>query len=219
MKPMPHPVIDELIARIAAVRPDGIARVAVDGPDAAGKSTLAATLARSLDRDVVAVSIDAFHQPPETRQRRGPLSPAGYYEDSFDYVAVRSILLDPLGPGGDRRYRAAVYDHRTSTTCHAPVQQAAETAILLVDGVFLLRPELRQYWDLSIYLHISPDETLRRALTRDVELFGGSIHERYIRRYLPGQALYRAVADPLAHADVVIDNNDPQHPWIMHDRS
>jgi hypothetical protein len=41
--------------------------------------------------------------------------------------------------------------------------------VLLFDGVFLMRPELRAYWDLTIYLDISADESLRRALTRDVD--------------------------------------------------
>lgn len=217
-QPMTSGVIDQLIARIATVRPDGIARIAVDGPDAAGKSTFTATVARSLRRSTIAASIDGFHLPPEIRRRRGSLSPAGYYEDSFDYGAIRTCLLDPLSPGGNRRYRLAAYDYRTSTAQDVPVEEAIETAVLLVDGVFLLRPELRDYWDLSIYLHISPAETLRRAQIRDLELFGESVTERYTQRYLPGQALYRAAADPLANADVVVDNSDPQRPRILGDR-
>jgi nicotinamide riboside kinase len=64
---------------------------------------------------------------------------------------------------------------------------------------------------------VSPDEALRRALERDVELLGGGagVRERYRRRYLPGQQIYRAAASPEATADVVIDNTDPVHPHVL----
>lgn len=51
--------------------------------------------------------MDGFHHPREIRYRRGSLSPEGYYRDAFDYDAVHAQLLEPLGPGGDRRYRTA----------------------------------------------------------------------------------------------------------------
>ncbi|SMD23488.1 AAA family ATPase [Kibdelosporangium aridum] len=181
------PVLDRIIQRITA---PGITRVAIDGPDAAGKTTMASELAARLDRNVVRVSVDDFHNPPEIRRRQGSLSPKGYYEDTFDYDAFRAHLLEPRSPG----------------------------TVLIVDGVFLLRPELRSYWDLSIYLDVRPEETLRRALIRDGGLFGDAVRERYTLRYLPGQAHYRALADPLSHADIVIDNNDPESPKLVASR-
>ncbi len=43
---------------------------------------------------------------------------------------------------------------------------------LIVDGVFLLSPELRSVWALSVYLHVSGDESLRRGWERDGALIG-----------------------------------------------
>ncbi|MEU6145847.1 hypothetical protein ABZ848_36585 [Streptomyces sp. NPDC047081] len=93
--------------------------------------------------------------------------------------------------------------------------------MLLFDGVFLLRPELRACWDVSIFVDVGEEETLRRALVRDVDVLGGAdvVRERYERRYLPGQRLYRTTAEPEMAADVVIDNNDPARPrvrnWLL----
>ena len=58
---------------------------------------------------------------------------------------------------------------------------------------------------------------LRRALVRDTQLMGGPdrIRERYRRRYLPAQQLYRADAAPEASADVVVDNTDPVRPRVV----
>jgi uridine kinase len=199
--------------------PAHVLRVAVDGPDAAGKSTLAAELAHSLAgaRETILAGVDGFHRARQVRLRRGSLSPEGYYEDAFDYDAVREWLLQPLGPGGDRRYRTAVFDHRTDTAVDEPVRQAGKGTVLLFDGVFLQRPELRGCWELSIFVDVSPDETVRRALVRDAELFGdaGIVRERYRRRYLPAQQLYRADAQPAERADVVIDNEDPARPGVL----
>lgn len=165
---------------------------------------------------MIRAGIDGFHQPREVRHQRGTLSPEGAYYDSFDYPAVRSTLLEPLGPGRDRRYRTAVFDYRTDHAVDQPTRHAPDRAVLLFDGVFLLRPQLRDCWDLSIFLDASPDEVLRRATARDADLMGGpaTVLERYTQRYLPAQQLYRADAAPELVADVVIHNDDPARPRV-----
>jgi len=89
--------------------------------------------------------------------------------------------------------------------------------VVLVDGVFLLRAELRDRWDLSIVLEASEEESMRRALARA----GGDSEElRRLNeaRYIAGYRLYRDDAEPEKAADLVIDNNDPANPVITADR-
>ena len=88
--------------------------------------------------------------------------------------------------------------------------------MLLFDGVFRLRPELRDAWDLSVFVRVEPEESLRRALVRDVQLFGSreEVERRYRTRYLPGQQLYLEEAGPLEFADLVVDNDDPGSPRL-----
>jgi uridine kinase len=82
--------------------------------------------------------------------------------------------------------------------------------------VFLLRPELRGLWTLSVYLRVSAEETVRRVHRRDVELFGsaGELERRYQRRSLPGQVDYRQGSDPEALAHILVDNERTQTPRI-----
>jgi uridine kinase len=110
-----------------------------------------------------------------------------------------------------------VFDHRVDAVTNQKFRQAPHGAVLLFDGVFLLRPRLRDHWDLSIFVDVSPGEALRRALIRDVEVFGGAeaVRDRYRLRYLPGQQLYRAEASPTLRADIVIDNEDPAWPRLL----
>lgn len=102
---------DELLSRLAeavgAVTIVHPTRVAVDGPPAAGKTTLADELAdvlREQGREVIRASIEGFLLPRSQRYRRGEFSGEACYHDSFDYPALHRVLLDPLGQGGDRRF-------------------------------------------------------------------------------------------------------------------
>lgn len=189
-------------------------RVAVDGIDAAGKTTLADELAeylRQKGQHIIRASADSFQNPRKVRRQRGEFSPEGFYLDSYDYHALINSLLKPLGPGGNLTYRTASFDLQNDLPLEPAWQTAAQDAILLLDGIFLLRQELRNFWEFSLFVQASFETTLQRALLRD--RFLGSpevIRERYLRRYLPGQQLYLNQAYPEKKADVVLINDHPE---------
>lgn len=147
---------------------------------------------------------------------RGPESPEGCFLDSFDYPALRAALLDPLGPGGSLEFRRRVFDFRTDEPAATPTEAAPANAVLVFDGVFLLRRELIDLWDFSIFVAVPFFETQRRAAARDVALFGSeeAVLHRYAVRYVPGQRLYYDQAHPQEKADVLVDNEDPDRPRL-----
>lgn len=206
---------DRLASAVDELRPDRRVIVAIDGPDAAGKTMLADFLAQRVARPTLRASIDDWHHPREVRARRGDASPIGYYNDSFDYRAVKARLLHPFRAGASH-VQTAGFDFSSDEPADVQVEVSSLSAALLFDGVFLLRPELLQFWDLSIYLHVAESVTLARAVRRDGELLGGPerVRRRYEQRYLPGQALYRQAAAPLETAHIVIDNTDPMTPRV-----
>ena len=209
-------LLEQLAGGICQIERPYPVRVAIDGPDAAGKTTLADELVAPLQtrgRVVIRASIDGFHNPAKLRYARGRDSAPGYYYDSFNYDSVIESLLAPLGQGGSRRYRTATYDYRIDSPVDMPLQMAPPKAILLFDGVFLLRPELNDYWDLSIVVDVSFETVLARAEKRDaVELGGaGQVRRLYEERYIPGQRLYFEECRPRDRASIVIDNNDPNN--------
>lgn len=189
-------------------------KIAIDGIDASGKTTLANELAKFLQQTgqpVIRASIDSFHNPREIRYQRGPLSPEAYYFDAFDYPAIKKLLLDPLSENGDLHYQTAIFDFKENTDVQAATEIAPQNAILLLDGVFLQRPELVDYWDLKIFVEVSFEVALIRALERDIALFGNreTVLERYQKRYIPAQQLYLENCQPQHRADIVVKNNDP----------
>jgi uridine kinase len=205
--------IQDLAARIGAVSLSHPVRVAIDGVSAAGKTTLAGQLQQALEAQghtVIRASIDGFHNPAAMRYRRGKLAPDGYYHDSFNHAAVRDELLRPLGPDGSRNFRRATFDFKTDARVEAPIEHAEPHAILLFDGVFLLRPELRELFDFSIFVRAGFEITLARAEKRDLEYLGGveEVRRKYRERYIPGERMYLAEVDPEQHATVIFDNDE-----------
>lgn len=214
-------VLSVLCDRILALAPGGPAAVAIDGPDASGKSTLADALVAPLETRgavVVRASIDDFERPRAERYARGRFSAKGYYRDCFDYGAFKRLLLDPLTSGvAPALIRTRAFDLVSDKAIATRPVAIPARGVVLVDGVFLLRAELRDRWDLSILLEVSENETMRRALARA----GGDSEElRRLNeaRYIAGYQLYRDEAAPEAVASLVIDNNDHTNPVITADR-
>ena len=223
-----HGTRDEMLARLtAAVGSVTVAhpvRVAVDGAPAAGKTTLADELAhllRAEGRHVIRATIDDFLVPRAQRYHRGEYSAEGCYFDAHDHHALTRVLLAPLGPGGDRRFQNAIYDRTADSTVSPPPTTAPAAAVLVLDGVFLLRPELIDRWDLRIVVSTAPDRTVDRAVIRERDVSSrAAVERRWRERYLPAQRLYVATARPADHADIIVHNDEPQQPsWEVPGRA
>jgi uridine kinase len=191
--------------------------VAVDGVDGSGKSVFADQMAALLSgsgRHVIRASADDFHRSQAERYRRGRASPLGFWLDSYDYDRLRSDLLDPLRSTGPARYRLAVHDVATDEPVNAPWHARPPRAVLVLDGLFLHRQELRHYWDLSVYLDVPFEVTAARMALRDGTQ--PDPDHSTMARYVEGQRLYLAECSPRALADVVIDNADWEQPRLLH---
>ena len=201
--------LSEAAELILALRLDHPVRVAVDGRTASGKTTFADELAAELKasgRQLIRASVDGFHRPAAVRYRQGRLSANGYYEDARDYDAIRALLLDPLGPGGSLNYALGSFDLENDRPIEPHLHHAPSDAVLIVDGTFLQRPELRSAWDFVIFIDVPAEEARRRGMKRDMTLLGGreNAAELYSKRYEPAFARYERECCPLDYADLVI---------------
>jgi uridine kinase len=209
-------LLDTVTAAVLRHRRWPVTRVAVDGVDGAGKTHFADELADRLRHEgvpVIRAGIDGFHRPALERYRRGRRSPEGFFLDSYDYATLRRVLLDPLSPGGNLRHRVAVFDVEADEPVDVPAAVADVGSILVVDGIFLHRDELVGEWDFSVFLRVSFAEATRRWHERD----GVDVRTRSTAddRYVEGQRLYLATADPERRATVVVDNEDLSVPRVV----
>ena len=120
----------------------------------------------------------------------------------------------PLGPNGSGTYRSGIFDVLADEPNLAPGQQALPGSILILDGVFLHRPELVNWWTMSIWLEVDPATALTRWRTRE-GVGSSDVNAAENIRYVVGQQLYLAEADPTKRATRVVDNNDLLAPHLI----
>jgi uridine kinase len=192
--------------------------VAVDGVDGAGKTVFADELAATLESHtpVVRASVDGFHHPAAIRHRRGRGSPEGFFLDSYDDASLRRLLLDPLRSDGPYEIVRAIYDVALEERVDRPVETVAADTVLLFDGIFLHRAELRDYWDLSVFLHVPFEVSIPRGASRGYGDPDPAAPSN--RRYVEGQRLYLDRCHPQRLATTVIDNSVLAEPVITADR-
>lgn len=186
--------------------------MAIDGRTAAGKTTLGHELAACLidaGRAVFRASLDDFKRPWAEAHRYDRTSGEGYYRNAFDLDAARTLLLEPAAVTGSGQVALCSIDPITQIDHSATLATMPPDGVLIVDGVFTLRPELNDCWDLRIWVEVQAELSIHRGILRDAAREGAYQAEALHRdRYGVAESLYIAEADPLTRADIVVDNRD-----------
>jgi uridine kinase len=213
--PQRRAVIERVARAVLALPAGRRVLVAVDGVDGAGKTVFADELAATIRprRPVVRATIDRFHRPAAERYAKGRASPEGFYRDSYDLGALIGRLLDPFATGGE--VVTGVFDQVADRSSFEAPFHPPTDAILVLDGIFLHRPELVDRWDLSVFLDVPFSVSIPRGAGRGYGDPDPTAREN--RRYVEGQRLYLADVDPSSRATFVIDNTDLAAPRVTRD--
>jgi len=143
---------EEVAARLDALGPvERILWVGVDGGGGAGKSTFAERL-RALRDDVQVVHLDDFYSGDPW---------VGY--DAYDHERFRREVVEPLLRGERARFRRYDWHARELAEWHA----LEPHGVVVVEGVFALRPELLPLYDVTVWVETPPELRLARGLERD----------------------------------------------------
>lgn len=134
---------------------------AIDGGGGAGKSTLARGIEDAFAGCVSIVRCDDFYRPLSAAEF-SRLSAQEAYENYFDWRRLRDEALTPLRNGQPARYQR--YDWSSDRLAEWIAVEPRE--IVLIEGVFSTRPELRAMIDVAIFIETPRDERVRRMLAR-----------------------------------------------------
>lgn len=211
-------ILVDLLALMLATRPGERAIVAVDGPDGVGKTRLVAELVALAPmvagRQVLSVGVDGFHRPREERYARGRTAQT-FYEDSYDYEQLRSKVLRPFRAG--REIVPAAWDVGSDAPVHPDPVEAEDDALLILEGIFLRRPELSREWDATCLLTAPRAVTVPRGNARfpDRRTPGDEDPGHPANaRYVGGQRLYDRQAR-LNQPTWIVDLTDLQRPELI----
>lgn len=217
-------VLDAVADRVDRCGADRVA-VGIDGRSGSGKSTFADELARMLEgrgRTVVRSTTDLFHRPRAERMQLGPTSPDGYYLHSHQLDAITDELLGPFRAGA-AEVLVGAFDE-PSDRPRALRETLPARATLIFDGLFVHRPELRPFWDLTVMLHADrrcdqawlryletdlPDAPVERATELDRRL-----ERARWPRYRHGWQTYLRSIGPIAPT-LSIDNDELAAPVLI----
>lgn len=175
--------IDRLLQKGSAV-------IAIEGGSASGKSTLADILQAVYDCQVL--HTDDFFLRPEQR------TPARLAEvgGNLDRERFCDEVLQPLSAGQPIRYRR--FDCMTQTLGEPLTVQKGKLTV--IEGAYSLHPAFGKYYDLAIFLDISPDLQRKRITVRNA----GPFADRFFNEWIPMENAYFLATDVKVRADLHI---------------
>lgn len=165
--------------------------LAIDGPCASGKSTLAANLQAIRPNSLLIHTDDFFLQPHQRNEKR--LSEPG---GNLDRERLTREVLQPLQQG-----QAFVY-HKFdchSLTLHKVTAQPAP--LVLLEGVYAHHPAFAPYLDQKVFLHAPLATRLARLENR----VGQQMLQRFLTEWIPLEEIYFAAFSIRERADLVLD--------------
>jgi len=162
--------------------------VAIDGHSAAGESTLAQTLQKRLEAQLVAG--DDFYRVMDETERFSLDAEAGY-KYYFDWERLAAEVLESLTDR--RRARYQVYNWITGAL--GDYKEMAPHGTILVEGVYSVRPELRRYYDACLLV-----ETPQRAREERQERRADA-SEAWLGRW---EAAERYYLERYSYADLIV---------------
>ena len=189
--------------------------IAVDGPDGSGKSRFAARLAAACGgagAPAALVHVDDFRRPVDFDAADDEA--VAYYDRYYDFPALEACLRAFLGGAG--QVAIPRFDPARGVLDGQLQVSFDDAALCVVEGVFVLRAPAACAAPV-ILLEVGADEARRRILARDGARgrAPAEIERRLARRYLPSQRRYRAELDPVARADVIVDNDRWDDPRLL----
>ena len=183
--------LTELIQQHVASGQGDMTFVAIDGPSGAGKSTLAEVLQSSLQGATV-VHVDDFYSDEGVDPADG-MDLADACNEYVDWLKLFELVLEPLRDGDNGYYQ--IYDW---------VAQKPDTwvtieprGVLIVEGVYAMRPELREIYDVKVFVDTPPEIRLTRLGKR-------SDNPGWVQRWAEAEVWYNTNIKPIDYADVIV---------------
>lgn len=202
-------VVRNILERRANIPDTRSLLVGVSGIDGCGKGYLAAQLQAHLALHGVIpaiLNVDGWlNLPPKRFDQSAPAE--NFYENAIRFDQFFTQLILPLR---DRRsiHLVADFVEETASDYRKHNYDYEDVAVVLVEGIFLFKPQYRKYFDLAIWIDCSFPTALARAINRAQEgLSPANTIAAYDTIYFPAQRIHLAKDKPRENADLILEND------------
>ncbi len=170
--------------------------VAIDGMAGSGKSRLAELFAELVGADVI--HMDDFFLPTNKRTMERLTEVGG----NVDYERFSEEVLPELTKDEWKPFSYRIYDCGVKAL-HGE-RLIGMSRVRIVEGSYALHPAFGKYYDFAIFLHITPEEQMRRILKRNGNVLG----ERFRNVWIPRENTYFREKRIAERCRYVIRNQD-----------
>ncbi len=165
----------EIAEIISSLSGDNIT-VAIDGRCAAGKTTLAKKLSEHLDCNII--HTDHFFLPMEMRTPERLSEPGG----NIHYERLKTEVIDTAAAGKPICY--GIFSCKEMKVTHRLT--LPKKRINIIEGAYSMHPYLSAKYDLSLFLHVTPEEQKNRITERN----GVENLDSFITKWVPMEERY-----------------------------
>jgi uridine kinase len=205
--------VEAILAKRAKILPERSLLVGVSGIDGSGKGYVTGKIvARLQDHGLRAVGINADGWLNLPHLRFNSVNPAEhFYEHCIRFEEMFAQLILPLRENRSHCV-VAQFVEETATEYREHTYAFEEIDILLLEGIFLLKPAYRDHFDLSFWVECTFATALERALQRGQEGLPPeeTIHA-YETIYFPAQRIHLERDNPRAAATAILINDPRLH--------
>ncbi|WP_312908832.1 hypothetical protein [Tissierella praeacuta] len=183
--------------------------VGIDGLGGAGKSAITELLKTQLQNSnyyPVVLHIDDFIYPRYIRYDEFKEEWYCYYNIQWRYDYLIKEILLPVREGIEIDKQVELYEKENDLYILEQIK-IPQGSILLIEGIFLQRKEIKEYFDYMVYVELPKDIRLSRVINRDTYIGDDKdIKLKYERRYFPAEDKYIKDYCPAENADFVLEN-------------
>ncbi|MBD2695208.1 uridine kinase [Anabaena catenula FACHB-362] len=182
--------------------------VALSGIDGSGKGYITEKLITALneqDINAVSINLDAWHKP--LIERFNSEHPAQhFYHHAFYFDDLFQQLILPLK--NQRMINLTTVLTGITGIPQTYNYQFENVDVIVLEGIFLLKRSLQDFYDFKIWIDCSFETALERAIQRNQEdILPEQIIEDYQKIYFPAQQAHLAIDNPKSSADVIYIND------------
>lgn len=180
--------------------------IGIAGGTGCGKTTVVNQILNQLpEGEVGIISQDSYYKDTSHLSYDQRVKINFDHPRSIDFELLESHLKElRKGNAIDQPVYSFVKHNRTGDTIHTLPRK-----VMIVEGILILtNPELRDMFDIKIFVHADSDERLIRRLKRDISERGRDIDEVLTRYQNTLKPMHQQFIEPMKeYADIIIPNN------------